>query len=660
MAEETQVSRISRLTEAVRKAAEADFSFPYETSGENDEVDALAVEFHRMAEVMRENIVGRKTAEDARKDCEEKYRRLKANMPGVVYLFAMHPDGTFFFPYVNEASRELFDIEPEELMADASLLTRLIHPDDRELFASSVKRSAETLEPWREVVRLIVNGEVRWYDCISRPELQPNGDILWDGINLEITERKLAEEALRQANLVVENSPVVLFRWRAAEGWPVEMVSRNVIQFGYQPEEFLSGDLPFSSIIHPQDQDRVAAEVRGYSEGGDDQFEQEYRIVTKEGVVRWVDDRTVIERDIEGRITHYNGIIIDITERKKAEEALRESQEIFRVLAETSPTAIFLFQGEMIIYANPATELLFGYSSYELLRMRFWDWAHEDFREKVRLSGLARQRGEAVPGRYESRFVTKGGEDRWLVVSAGLIEYHGRPAGVASFLDITESKRVEAQLRDSLAEKELLLKEVHHRVKNNLQIISTLLDLQVDKIHDGNLQQSIRESQDRIRAMALIHERLYQSSDLARIDFWEYIESLVGHLLSTYVDDPLRIVMKVDVGDIQLPIDRAIPCGLIINELVSNAMKHAFPDGRSGEIEISLHADDSGQIALTVADDGVGMPAGLDFRETKTLGLQLVNMLTRQLRGQIEMSGEHGTLWVISFRTMNNSKIGAA
>jgi PAS domain S-box-containing protein len=895
MTEETVISRIRRLTEAVRKARRGDFSFCKETSGKNDELDMLADEIRKMVESVQEHVVERKAAEDAQRDCEEKYRRLKANIPGMLYLFAMNPDGSYSFPYVNDASRQLFDISPEELMADESLIIRLIHPDDRERFAASVKRSAESLEPWREVVRHIVNGEVRWYDCMSRPEKQANGDILWDGIILEITERKqieealkqanlvvenspvvlfrwraaegwpvelvsanivqfgytseellsgsvpfasmvhpddlervaaeveeysssgvdnfqqeyrivkkngelcwvydrtvierdaggkithyqgiiidiserkrmeqdllltkycvdnagigiyhdseqhiynandfackslgytveelramsvfdidpvitmeelrkitklleingsathqsmhrrrdgttfpveittnivefqgkrygvsfvkditerkLAEEALRQANMVVENSPAVLFRWRAAEGWPVELVSRNVTQFGYSPEEFLSGALPFASIVHPQDLERVVADVRGHSERGDHQFEQEYRIVTRDGAVRWVDDRTVIERDGGGQITHYQGIIFDITGRKQVEAALQESEGKFRVLAETSPTAIFLYQGEMIIYANPATERLFGYSSEELMRMRFWDWAHEDFREKVRTSGLARQRGETVPGRYESRFVTKAGEDRWLVVSAGLIEYQGRPAGIASFLDITESKRVEAQLRDSLAEKELLLKEVHHRVKNNLQVISTLLDLQADKIHDGNLQESIRESQDRIKAMALIHERLYQSSDLARIDFWEYIESLVGHLLSSYIDDPLRIVMKVDVGDIQLAIDRAIPCGLIINELVSNAMKHAFPDGRSGKIAIRLHANDRGQITLTVADDGVGMPPGVDFRKTESLGLQLVNMLTRQLRGQIEMSGDHGTLWVISFRT---------
>ena len=160
--------------------------------------------------------------------------------------------------------------------------------------------------------------------------------------------------------------------------------------------------------------------------------------------------------------------------------------------------------------------------------------------------------------------------------------------------------------------------------------------------------------------MALIHERLYQSSDMVRIDFWEYIESLVGHLLSSYVDDPQRIVMKVDVGDLQMGIDRAIPCGLIINELVSNAMKHAFPNGRSGEIAIRLHADESDWITLTVADDGVGVPPGLDLSKTESLGLQLVSLLAKQLRGQIELSSGHGTLWVISFSKKETSKSASA
>lgn len=213
----------------------------------------------------------------------------------------------------------------------------------------------------------------------------------------------------------------------------------------------------------------------------------------------------------------------------------------------------------------------------------------------------------------------------------------------------TELSAKNERLRASLAEKEVLLKEVHHRVKNNLQIISTLLELQAYNIHDDNLQKCLKDSQDRIKAMALIHEKLYQSSDLVCIDFWEYIESLVGHLISSFVDDPQRIVMKVDVGDIQMGIERAIPYGLIINELVSNAIKHAFPNGRSGEIEIRLRADERGWITLTVADDGVGLPPGLDFRNTETLGLQLVNLLTKQLQGELSLVNDGGATFTIRF-----------
>ncbi|MDD2335504.1 MAG: PAS domain-containing protein, partial [Geobacteraceae bacterium] len=451
MTEETDISRISRLAEAVRKAKSGDICFHVEVSGENDELDILADEIRQMAESLHDTIVGRKAAEDARRDYEERFRRLEVNIPGMVYTFVQHPDGNVSFSYVNEASRQLFDISPEDLTGNASLLISLIHPDDREKFVSSVKRSAETQQPWREVLRHIVNGEVRWYDCMSRPELQANGDVLWDGIMLEITaqkrfedalreselryrevfentsdclflldvtvdgrfkfagfnpaeekavgflsaktsgkfveevipealarqvianyrrcvlfgtiinyeekldlpvgvryfqtvlipvrnavgdiyriigisrdttESRRVEEALRQAKLVVEKSPVVLFRWRAAEGWPVEMVSGNVIRYGYTPEELLSGAVPFSSIVYSEDVERVAAEVQEYSRSGVESFQQEYRIVTKEGDVCWVDDRTVVERDDEGNVSHYQGIVIDITDRKRTESVI--------------------------------------------------------------------------------------------------------------------------------------------------------------------------------------------------------------------------------------------------------------------------------------------------------------------------------------------------
>lgn len=212
MTKESEMDRIGRITEAVRKAVEGDLSCRIEAPRKNDEIDRLADAINQLLEIMTEQFAEKRQTESVLRDSEEKYRRLKANIPGMVYLFAMHPDGTFSFPYVNEASKQLFDISPQDLMRDVTLITRLIHPDDRERFDLSVKRSAETLQPWREVLRHIVKGEVRWYDCMSRPELQPNGDILWNGIILEITDRMRAVGLLRESKQrlsdIISASPI--------------------------------------------------------------------------------------------------------------------------------------------------------------------------------------------------------------------------------------------------------------------------------------------------------------------------------------------------------------------------------------------------------------------------------------------------------------------
>ena len=214
-----------------------------------------------------------------------------------------------------------------------------------------------------------------------------------------------------------------------------------------------------------------------------------------------------------------------------------------------------------------------------------------------------------------------------------------------------ERRRHAAQIEASLKEKEVLLQEIHHRVKNNLQVISSLLNLQAGYVDDPETLSIFQDSQHRIRSMALIHEKLYRSANLARIDFADYIRDLGAYLFRSQNAEERDIKLDIQADDIFLDIDTAVPCGLILNELVTNTLKHAFPDGRTGETRIELTAGSNGQVGLVIGDNGVGFPADVDFRETESLGLQLVNSLVEQLDGVIEMHSKGGTEFKITFIT---------
>ncbi len=215
--------------------------------------------------------------------------------------------------------------------------------------------------------------------------------------------------------------------------------------------------------------------------------------------------------------------------------------------------------------------------------------------------------------------------------------------------ELAERRRAEAQIKASLSEKELLLKEIHHRVKNNLQVISSLLYLQSRQIQDEETLSMFLESQHRIRSMALVHERLYQTEDLGRVDAADYVRTLVSQLFHSYQVSASRVQLAVQVDDIALDIDTAIPCGLIISELVSNALKHAFPDGRKGKVSVEMRMVADGQIYVAVGDDGVGFPRDLTLGEMRSLGLQLVRTLVNQIEGKLELDRSHGTRFEIAF-----------
>lgn len=493
-----------------------------------------------------------------------------------------------------------------------------------------------------------VGNKTRDYSSQDAETLSLLADLAWG-----IVESMRAQEALRVSEQkyrsIVEHAPFGICR-STREG---KLLSANpgmaaLLKYD-SPKQLLEAvnRCGIQDVLFAEPMRREPMIERIFSSDWWDTFENRYRCRDGSVISCLVHARRILDR--EGGETEFESFLENITERVEAEKSLRESEGKFRVLAETAPAAILLYQGDGIIFVNPAAARLFGYDEAELLEMSFWEWAPPESRQFVRERGLARQRGEDVPSRYEHRFLTKGGETGWAMVSGGTIQYRGRAAGLAIFIDITETKRTEERLQASLADKVVLLKEVHHRVKNNLQIISTLLDLQSESIKDAESLNAFRESQDRIAAMALIHERLYASKDLASVDFSEYIGSLSTHLFTSYRVDPGRITLTIDIGGVSIAIDRAIPFGLIINELVTNSLKHAFPDGRSGMILIRFHGDEDDWVTLTVADTGVGMPPGLDFRNTVTLGLQLVNMLASQLGGHVSMESRGGTVFIIRF-----------
>ncbi len=227
---------------------------------------------------------------------------------------------------------------------------------------------------------------------------------------------------------------------------------------------------------------------------------------------------------------------------------------------------------------------------------------------------------------------------------------HGEVTQVVTFWkDVTERREAEAGIKTSLQEKELLLKEVHHRVKNNLQVISSLLSLQGSSSREPEVRQMFEETRDRVRSMASIHEMLYRSADLARVDFSGYIRTLASQLFSSYNVGPERVQLHIAAEPVSLGINLGIPCGLLINELMANAIQHAFPDGRAGTITVSICETADHSIRLSVGDDGVGLPADVDVMRADSLGFQLVATLVSQLNASFEVHREKGTEFVIVF-----------
>jgi len=336
-----------------------------------------------------------------------------------------------------------------------------------------------------------------------------------------------------------------------------------------------------------------------------------------------------------------------ISERTKQLEA---SEKELRNIFDSAHDAIIIMEpyNEIVYDVNDRACEIYGYSRREFIGISLADISNDVDLGKERIKKTIQQ-GDYL--NFETVQYRKDGSKMFLEVNASVINYRGKLAILSINRDVTQRKHAERLIKKSLKEKEVLLKEVHHRVKNNLQVISSLLDLQADALGDRQINKAIQDSKDRIHSMALVHENLYRFGDLARIDGIQYIHKMVEYLFDTYGDLAENITsrIKIEMPSLELNMETAVPIGLILTELLSNALKHAFPSEEKGEILIALRPGITGMLSLVVRDNGVGLPADIDPRESQSLGLQLVRLLTRQVKGTIEIKKDKGTAVTVTF-----------
>lgn len=345
----------------------------------------------------------------------------------------------------------------------------------------------------------------------------------------------------------------------------------------------------------------------------------------------------------------YHDLELEIVERKKAEDEIR----MFMNVVESSNDAIITKSLDGTVTSwNKGAEEMYGYSAKEIIGKNISILSPPKLKNEIPDLIDKIEHGKKIQ-RYETLRLKKDGKlINASITLSPVFDISGKMVKISIIArDVTDTKMAENKIKRALKEKEVLLREIHHRVNNNMQIILSLLNLQTQYVKTDEALKILQETQNRVKAMATIHENLYQSHDLTTINFAEYIQSLVKGIFFSYHIKEGQIEPIIEIGDVMLNIETAVPCGLIISELVSNSLKHAFSPEQKGIIRISLHSQNN-TFTLTISDNGIGFPDDLDFKNTNSLGLQLVNNLINQIDGNIQLNKTHGTEFIITFKEL--------
>jgi len=605
------------------------------------------IEGEKIVIAIARDITEKKQAEEALRESEEKYRMLNEAASDAIFLETI--EGRILD--CNPAACEMYGYSKEEIIG---LSVMDIVPDDvREKLPELIESELEEGGFFLESFNMRKDGSVFPVEVSTKIVDFGNGKKVVAYVH-DITYRKLAEDRLRDSEemlraifdtamdaiIAIDDKGLVTHFNAAAEemfGQKAEDIIGKALD-PLMPEEFIKNHHECVPSFFATGKPDGAIGMTNYEPGR-----------RSNGEIFPMEISLDAGEHSGGKFVV--GIARDITERKRAEEALHESEEKYRSMMETMNDMVYICSSDLrIAYMNPAMVDEIGR-----------DATGENCFET--LHGLNERcpwciLGKSVIGESAEYEITSPRNGKtYLVSNAPIHHADGTVSKLTVLTDITDRKRAEEQVKSSLAEKEILLKEIHHRVKNNMQIISSLLNLQAGQVDNEQLLGIFKESQNRIKAMALIHESLYKSRDFTNIDFSEYIRILIKRTFDVYSQTSERISLELNVDNIFLDINTSIPIGLIINELIANVAKHAFPGGRTGRLTIDFDEYEEGKFSLRVADDGVGLPEGFDADKNETLGMGLITALVKQIDGELRIDGEDGAEFIVMFDLNRREKV---
>jgi len=569
----------------------------------------------------------------------------------------------------------IFGCTPQEFGATYDAFLSYVHPDDRDYVNNAFKKALNG-EPYSIDYRIIsADGTERVVHEQGEAIFdEKNTPIRMRGTVQDLTEYKKSEEKIQNLANIVESSNDAIIT-KSLDGIITSWNKGANKVYGYSAEEILGKPI---SILEPSLLGEETKKLTEMVKQGESIHHYETIRLRKDGTIISVSMTLSPVFDIHRKLTAISVISRDITESKRAEEKLRESEEKYRNIAETANEGILIISDKATItYANKKMTEMLGYNIEEGIGRPIWDFISEESKAIAKLNLDKRRQG--LNGSYELKLVRKDGLPLWALINAkSLLDKDGMFMGSLSMLtDITKRKEVE----DALANIEIARKkEIHHRIKNNLQVISSLLDLQAEKfnnredIKDWEVLEAFKESQDRVISMALIHEELYKGGGFDTLDFSSYIEKLTENLFLTYRLGNTDISLNMDLEEnIFFDMDIAVPLGMIINELVSNSLKYAFQGRNGGEIRIKLRREENGEcinsgeesknesckstsFTLTVSDNGMGIPENLDIEDLDSLGFQLITSLVDQLDGKLELKRNNGTEFTMRFTVRDENE----